>query len=98
LADDRIFAVVARRCVHRGGYGRAAILSESLASGSCKLIGRAPKDALALGASEDRVAIAALDESEAPAVTVGSARSGRRLYRAVGGSAETGGVGSLAVS
>lgn len=117
LAGGRIFAVVDPRCVHRGGYGRAAILSESLASGSWRLLGRAPKDVLALGASDDRVAIAALagadtdsaagagsragggaGESEAPAVTVESARSGRRLYRVVDGSAEAARRVSLGVS
>jgi hypothetical protein len=85
LAGDQLFAVVDPRCLHRRGYGRAALLSASLATGSWRLLAPAPKDVLAIGAAPGRVVLAAgeLGELDAPrrlALRVYDARDGRYLY------------------
>jgi hypothetical protein len=86
LTGSMLFAIVDPRCLHRRGYGRAAIFSENLASGSWKLLAAAPKDALTLSASGGRLAIAAgvfgQETLERLVVGVYRARNGRLLYRA----------------
>lgn len=86
LTGSTLFAIVDPRCLHRRGYGRAAIFSENLASGSWKLLAAAPKDALTLSASGGRLAIAAgiLGQGTLERLVVGvyRARNGGLLYRA----------------
>jgi hypothetical protein len=85
LAGSTLFAIVDPRCLHRRGYGRAAIFSENLVSGFWKLLAPAPKGALTLSASGGRLAIAAgiLGQETLERLVVGvySARHGRLLYR-----------------
>jgi hypothetical protein len=86
LTGSTLFAIVDPRCLHRRGYGAAAILSESLTSGSWKLLAGSPQDALTLSATGGRLAIAAgtfvQQTLERLSVGVYSARDGRLLYRA----------------
>lgn len=86
LTGSTLFAIVDPRCLRRRGYGRAAIFSENLTSGSWKLLAPAPKGALTLSAAGDRLAIAAgtlgVQTLERLSAGVYSARNGRLLYRA----------------
>jgi len=87
LTGAHLFAIVDPRCLRRRGYGRAAIVAVSLARGSWRLIAPAPREALALGASGERLAIATAGSVGSdgarvqPYVDVYNAHSGRLLYR-----------------
>jgi hypothetical protein len=86
LTGSTLFAIVDPRCLRRRGYGRAAVFSENLTSGSWKLLAPAPKGALTLSAAGDRLAIAAgtlgVQTLERLSAGVYSARNGQLLYRA----------------
>ncbi len=93
LTGGQLFAVVDPHCLHHSGYGRAAILSESLTTGSWRLLAPAPADTVAISASTDRLAVAIGDLGETGtlgqlAVRVYDARDGRFLYGVVADASE----------
>lgn len=88
LSGSRLFAAVEPRCLHRRGYGRAALLVEDLRTHSWKLLAAIAPGAAGLVASGARVAVtypallpaAASAPTRPLTVVVYEARTGRRIY------------------
>jgi hypothetical protein len=86
ISGSRLFAVVDPRCLHRRGYGHAALLVENLKTHSWNLLTSVPAGAVGLAAADRRVAVtlaptATSSETSPVIVAVYDTRTGRRLFR-----------------
>jgi hypothetical protein len=88
VSGERLFAIVDPTCLHRHGYGHAAILVEDLGARVWKLLASVPTGALSLAAAGERLAIAHVSKASASTaeegeLTVGvyNSRTGRRIFR-----------------
>jgi hypothetical protein len=75
----RLFAIVDPVCLHRYGYGHAAILVEYQHTRAWKLLAPIPTGALSLAAAGDRLAITYV--SDVTNIAVYDSRTGRHLFR-----------------
>jgi hypothetical protein len=88
VSGARLFAIVDPTCLHRHGYGHAAILVEDLGVRAWKLLAPVPGGALSLAGAGERLAIAYVSRASRSAaeegelkVAVYNSRTGRRIYR-----------------
>jgi hypothetical protein len=88
VSGARLFAIVDPSCLHRRGYGHAAILVEDLGARVWKLLAPVRAGALSLATAGERLAIAYVSRASTSAaeegdltVDVYNSRTGRRIYR-----------------
>ncbi len=86
ISGERLFAVVDPRCLHRAGYGRAAIIAINLKTRSWSLLIPIPAGAIGLAAAEGRLAVTLASTTASPraaraTVVVYDTHTQRRLFR-----------------